>query len=48
MKKLVKKILGHIYLSALHIPFVFLWVAKEQLGGLATCGLLNSYIEISY
>jgi hypothetical protein len=48
MKKLVKKILGRTYMSALHIPCLFLRAAKKQLGGLATCGILTPYVEISY
>ena len=48
MKKLVKKNLWYTHLSALHIPYLFLSAAKKQLEGLATCDLLNLYVEIPY
>jgi hypothetical protein len=48
MKKLVKKNLWCTHLSALHIPFLFLPMAKKQPGGLATCDLLTPCAEIPY
>jgi hypothetical protein len=48
MKKLVKKILGCTHLPTLHISFLFLSAAKNQLRGLATYDLLTPYTEIPY
>jgi hypothetical protein len=48
MKKLVKKILWCTHLPTLHISFLFLSAAKNQLRGLATYDLLTPCTEIPY